>query len=107
LKLNTTEISGLKDVRISLIAAIQIRTNPVDFPFHINHSMSQRVMTVPEELTPEVGHYSNEMLLDITGIDGCEDFEHFGRRLRAHVLAKSAQWASEEWCDKKSYNALF
>lgn len=77
------------------------------------------------EITPRVEQYSiDEMFLDLTGIDVCEDFEHFSRRLRAHVLAttgltvgvgmeptktqaKSAQWASKEWCDKKSYNALF
>lgn len=54
------------------------------------------------------------MFLDLSGIDDCEDFEHFGRRLRARILAmtgliggvgmgpsktpeKSAQWASNEW----------
>lgn len=45
-------------------------------------------MTALEEITPRVEQYSiDEMFLDLTGIDGCEDFEHFGRRLRAHVLA--------------------
>jgi len=83
--------------------------------YALYHSMSQRVMTALEEMTPKVEQYSiDEMFLDLTGIDGCEDFEHFGRRLRAHVmsttgltvgvgmgptktLAKSAQWASKEW----------
>lgn len=69
-------LAGMRKVRSSLIAAIQIRTNPVDFPFHINHSLSQRVMTALEELTPRVEQYSiDEMFLDLTGIDGCEDFE--------------------------------
>lgn len=83
--------------------------------YALYHSLSQRVMTALEEMTPRVEQYSiDEMFLDLTGIDGCEDFEHFGRRLRAHVLAttgltvgvgmgptktlaKSAQWASKEW----------
>ncbi len=52
---------------------------PVGFLFHINHSLSQRVMTALEEMTPRVEQYSiDEMFLDLTGIDGCEDFEHFG-----------------------------
>ncbi len=77
-----------------------------------------------EEMTPKVEQYSiDEMFLDLTGIDGCEDFEHFGRRLRAHVLAttgltvgvgmgptktlaKSAQWASKEWPQFRGVLAL-
>ncbi|ORJ22965.1 DNA polymerase V subunit UmuC [Rouxiella silvae] len=83
--------------------------------YALYHSLSQRVMSALEEMTPKVEPYSiDEMFLDLTGIDGCEDFEHFGRRLRSHVLAttglivgcglgptktlsKSAQWASKEW----------
>lgn len=81
-------------------------------------------MTALEEITPRVEQYSiDEMFLDLTGIDGCEDFEHFGRRLRAHVLAttgltvgvgmgptktlaKSAQWASKEWPQFRGVLAL-
>lgn len=81
-------------------------------------------MTALEEMTPRVEQYSiDEMFLDLTGIDGCEDFEHFGRRLRAHVLAttgltvgvgmgptktlaKSAQWASKEWKQFRGVLAL-
>ncbi|WP_097098691.1 translesion error-prone DNA polymerase V subunit UmuC [Candidatus Pantoea floridensis] len=92
--------------------------------YALYHSMSQRVMTALEELTPKVEQYSiDEMFLDLTGINGCEDFEHFGRRLRAHVLAmtgltvgvgmgptktlaKSAQWASKEWKEFKGVLAL-
>ena len=92
--------------------------------YALYHSMSQRVMTVLEEMTPRVEQYSiDEMFLDLTGIDGCEDFEHFGRRLRAHVLAttgltvgvgmgptktlaKSAQWASKEWPQFRGVLAL-
>ncbi|MEQ0077179.1 translesion error-prone DNA polymerase V subunit UmuC, partial [Klebsiella sp. CN_Kp118] len=87
----------------------------VDFLFHINASMSARVMTHLEELAPRVEQYSiDEMFLDIRGINSCIDFEDFGRQLRVHVgngtgltigvgmgptktLAKSAQWASKEW----------
>lgn len=68
-----------------------------------------------EELASRVEQYSiDEMFLDINGIDGCINFEDFGRQLRGHVLngtgltigvgmgptktlAKSAQWASKEW----------
>jgi len=78
-------------------------------------SMSNRVMAHLEDLAPHVEQYSiDEMFLDIRGIDGCMDFEDFGRWLREHVrsgtgltigvgmgptktLAKSAQWASKEW----------
>ncbi|MBP2171675.1 DNA polymerase V [Erwinia toletana] len=101
--------------RFSLIAAIQIRNKPVDFPFHINHDMSQRVMRVLEELSPAVEQYSiDEMFLGIAGIDRAMPFEDFGRQVRTRVravtgltvgvgmgptktLAKSAQWASKEW----------
>ena len=78
-------------------------------------SMSNRVMAHLEDLAPHLEQYSiDEMFLDIRGIDGCMDFEDFGRQLREHVrsgtgltigvgmgptktLAKSAQWASKEW----------
>lgn len=93
--------------------------------YELYASMSNRVMAHLEELAPRVEQYSiDEMFLDIRNIDSCIDFEDFGRQLREHVrsgtgltigvgmgptktLAKSAQWASKEWCDKKSYNALF
>ncbi len=92
--------------------------------YALYHSMSQRVMTALEEITPRVEQYSiDEMFLDLTGIDFCEDFEHFGRRLRVHVLAttgltvgvgmgptktlaKSAQWASKEWPQFRGVLAL-
>ncbi|MFB0712926.1 translesion error-prone DNA polymerase V subunit UmuC [Buttiauxella noackiae] len=92
--------------------------------YALYHSLSQRVMTVLEELTPRVEQYSiDEMFLDLTGIDSCEDFEHFGRRLKEHVLnttglaigvgigptktlAKSAQWASKEWQQFRGVLAL-
>ena len=93
--------------------------------YELYASMSNRVMAHLEELAPRVEQYSiDEMFLDIRGIDSCIDYEDFGRQLREHVrsgtgltigvgmgptktLAKSAQWSSKEWCDKKSYNALF
>ena len=83
--------------------------------YELYASMSNRVMSHLEELAPRVEQYSiDEMFLDIRGIDGCMDFEDFGRQLREHVrsgtgltigvgmgptktLAKSAQWASKEW----------
>ncbi len=94
------------------------------FSYALYHSLSNRVMMALEEMTPKVEQYSiDEMFLDLTGIDGCEDFEHFGRRLRAHVLAttgltvgvgmgptktlaKSAQWASKEWPQFRGVLAL-
>lgn len=92
--------------------------------YGLYHSLSQRVMIALEELTPRVEQYSiDEMFLVLTGINGCEDFEHFGRRLLAHVLAttgltvgvgmgptktlaKSAQWASKEWKQFRGVLAL-
>lgn len=92
--------------------------------YALYHSLSNRVMMALEEMTPKVEQYSiDEMFLDLSGIDGCEDFEHFGRRLRAHVLAttgltigvgmgptktlaKSAQWASKEWPQFRGVLAL-
>ncbi|EPS4527360.1 Y-family DNA polymerase [Citrobacter koseri] len=83
--------------------------------YELYASMSNRVMAHLEELAPRVEQYSiDEMFLDIHGIDGCINFEDFGRQLRGHVLngtgltigvgmgptktlAKSAQWASKEW----------
>lgn len=39
-----------------------------------------------EDLAPHVEQYSiDEMFLDIQGIDGCMDFENFGRQLRGHI----------------------
>ncbi|MEG3126742.1 translesion error-prone DNA polymerase V subunit UmuC [Pantoea cypripedii] len=92
--------------------------------YALYHSLSQRVMTALEEMAPRVEQYSiDEMFLDLTGIDGCCDFESFGRRLREHVLAttgltigvgmgptktlaKSAQWASKEWKQFRGVLAL-
>ncbi|EMN5850629.1 Y-family DNA polymerase [Enterobacter hormaechei] len=83
--------------------------------YELYASMSNRVMAHLEELAPRVEQYSiDEMFLDIRGIDGCMDYESFGRQVRDHVLcgtgltigvgmgptktlAKSAQWASKEW----------
>ena len=98
------------------------------FAFSSNYelyaSMSARVMSCLEELAPRVEQYSiDEMFLDIRGIDGCINFEDFGRQLRGHVydctgltigvgmgptktLAKSAQWASKEWAQFRGVLAL-
>lgn len=54
--------------------------------YELYASMSARVMNCLEELAPRVEQYSiYEMFLDIAGINGCIDFEDFGRQLRAHV----------------------
>lgn len=83
--------------------------------YELYASLSHRVMTLMEELSPRVEQYSiDEMFLDVRGIDGCTRFEDFGQQLREYVLnctgltigvgmgptktlAKSAQWASKEW----------
>lgn len=124
--------AGAKALGIKMGAPwFQIKTQ--DYPekvhvfssnYALYHSLSQRVMTALEEITPRVEQYSiDEMFLDLTGINGCEDFEAFGRRLRAHVftttgltvgvgmgptktLAKSAQWASKEWKQFRGVLAL-
>ncbi|ELJ4826405.1 translesion error-prone DNA polymerase V subunit UmuC, partial [Salmonella enterica] len=77
--------------------------------------LSNRVMTLLEELSPRVEQYSiDEMFLDVRSINGSVRFEDFGMQLRERVLnstgltigvgmgpsktlAKSAQWASKEW----------
>lgn len=124
--------AGAKKLGIKMGAPwFQIKTQDFTERVHVfssnyafYHSLSTRVMTALEEMTPRVEQYSiDEMFLDLTGIDGCEDFEHFGRRLRSHVLsttgltigvgmgptktlAKSAQWASKEWKQFRGVLAL-
>nr|WP_276325207.1 translesion error-prone DNA polymerase V subunit UmuC [Winslowiella toletana] len=111
-------------LRSPLAALSLIKVYSLNVAFHLTYCMSQRVMTALEEITPRVEQYSiDEMFLDLTGIDFCEDFEHFGRRLRVHVLAttgltvgvgmgptktlaKSAQWASKEWPQFRGVLAL-
>lgn len=124
--------AGAKKLGIKMgVPWFQLKNNPYPeevFIFSSNyglyHNLSQRVMTALEEIAPRVEQYSiDEMFLDLTGIDSCEDFEHFGRRLRTHVLnitgltvgvgmgptktlAKSAQWASKEWKQFRGVLAL-
>lgn len=92
--------------------------------YELYASMSNRVMTCLEDLSPRVEQYSiDEMFLDLRGINGCMAFEDFGRQLREHVyactrmtvgvgmaptktLAKSAQWASKEWPQFRGVLAL-
>lgn len=92
--------------------------------YELYASMSNRVMTCLEDLSPRVEQYSiDEMFLDLRGVDGCMAFEDFGRQLREHVyactrmtigvgmgptktLAKSAQWASKEWPQFRGVLAL-
>ncbi|KDE34190.1 hypothetical protein AW40_23235 [Kosakonia radicincitans UMEnt01/12] len=60
----------------------------VYFPFHINASLSNRVMSCLEELAPRVEQYSiDEMFLDLRGVDNALRFEEFGVQLREHVYA--------------------
>lgn len=49
--------------------------------------MSQRVMTLLEEMAPAVEIYSiDEAFLDLTGVGHCCSLEAFGREVRRHVL---------------------
>lgn len=57
---------------------------PIDFLFHINGDMSERVMTLIESLVPAVEVYSiDEAFADLTGIDGRDAL---GRKIRSLVL---------------------
>lgn len=77
--------------------------------------MSQRVMSVLEEMSPSVEIYSiDEAFLDVTGINNCMSLEQFGRDVREKVrrytnltvgvgigqtktLAKLANYAAKKW----------
>ncbi|WP_454767527.1 translesion error-prone DNA polymerase V subunit UmuC [Escherichia coli] len=83
--------------------------------YALYHSMSQRVMTVLESLSPAVEPYSiDEMFIDLRGVNRCISPEVFGHQLREQVMswtgltmgvgiaptktqAKSAQWATKQW----------
>lgn len=83
--------------------------------YELYASMSARVMSCLEEISPRVEQYSiDEMFIDVKGIDSCLTYEAFGHKLRDQVknwtgltigvgfgptktLAKAAQWASKEW----------
>ncbi|MEN4771004.1 translesion error-prone DNA polymerase V subunit UmuC [Duffyella gerundensis] len=124
--------AGAKKLGIKMGAPwFQIRAQAFSEPVHVfssnyalYHTLSQRVMMSLEAMAPRVEQYSiDEMFLDLTGIDACEDFEHYGRRLRQYVydntgltvgvgmgptktLAKSAQWAGKEWPQFRGVLAL-
>ncbi|HBM2521591.1 TPA: translesion error-prone DNA polymerase V subunit UmuC [Enterobacter hormaechei] len=124
--------AGAKKLGIKMGAPwFQIRAQGFSEPVHVfssnyalYHTLSQRVMMSLEAMAPRVEQYSiDEMFLDLTGIDACEDFEHYGRRLRQYVydntgltvgvgmgptktLAKSAQWAGKEWPQFRGVLAL-
>lgn len=103
------------DVRLSLIAAIQIRTNTVDFPFHINGDMSARMMAILGEMAAGQEVYSiDESFLDVTGISKLIPLETFGQQMRERIrretgliidvgfgptktLAKLANHAAKKW----------
>jgi nucleotidyltransferase/DNA polymerase involved in DNA repair len=58
---------------------------PVDFLFHINGDMSERVMTLIESMVPAAEVYSiDESFADLTGVPGCLDA--LGCRIRSTVL---------------------
>ncbi|ARA80087.1 DUF4113 domain-containing protein [Pseudomonas amygdali pv. lachrymans] len=60
----------------------------VDFLFHINGDMSQRVMSIIESMVPAVEVYSiDEAFADLTGIPG--DMTEFGRTIRAAVYKRT------------------
>lgn len=76
----------LVNVRCSLIAAIQSRNNPVDFPFHINASMSARFAAVVKSLSSRVEQYSiDELFVDCRGMETVMSLEGFGHQLRREV----------------------
>jgi len=103
------------DVRLSLIAAIQIRTNTVDFPFHINGDMSARMMAILGEMAAGQEVYSiDESFLDVSGIGRLIPLETFGQQMRERIrretgliigvgfgptktLAKLANHAAKKW----------
>ncbi|MEN4587085.1 translesion error-prone DNA polymerase V subunit UmuC [Pantoea agglomerans] len=103
------------NVCFSLIAAIQSRNNPVDFPFHINGDMSARMMAILGEMAAGQEVYSiDESFLDVTGIDNLIPLEAFGQQMRERIrketgliigvgfgptktLAKLANHASKKW----------
>ena len=77
--------------------------------------MSQRVMTILEEMAPSVEIYSiDEAFMDLTGVQNCMALETFGRQVRERVrkethltvgvgiaqtktLAKLANFAAKKW----------
>jgi len=83
--------------------------------YELYASMSNRMISLMEELSPRVEQYSiDEIFIDISGLEPYISFEDFGHQLRQHILkgtgltigigggisktlAKSAQWASKEW----------
>ncbi|MBD8234894.1 translesion error-prone DNA polymerase V subunit UmuC, partial [Pantoea agglomerans] len=97
------------------IAVIQIRTNPVDFPFHINGDMSARMMAILGDIAPGQEIYSiDESFLDVSGIAAYMPLEEYGHQMRDRVrkeigltigvgfgpsktLAKLANFAAKKW----------
>ena len=72
--------------RAGLMGPPITETHPqVEFLFHINGDMSERVMTLIESRVPSAEVYSiDECFADLTGIAG--DLSVFGRQLRSRVL---------------------
>ncbi|MFE0587963.1 Y-family DNA polymerase [Pantoea vagans] len=106
-------------VRFSLRAVIQIRTNPVDFPFHINGDMSACMMAILGEMAAGQEVYSiDESFLDVSGIGRLIPLETFGQQMRERIrretgliigvdfgatktLAKLANHAAKKWTQTK------
>ncbi|WP_352231530.1 MULTISPECIES: hypothetical protein [unclassified Pantoea] len=58
----------------------------VDFPFHINGDMSNRMMSIPGEMASGQEIYSiDESFLDCTGITSYMPLEEFDRQMRSRV----------------------
>ncbi|ANI31863.1 DNA polymerase V subunit UmuC [Yersinia entomophaga] len=55
--------------------------------YELYADMSNRVMTVLEDMAPSVEIYSiDEAFLDVSGVSNCMSLEQFGRNVRARVL---------------------
>ncbi|WP_312289535.1 DinB/UmuC family translesion DNA polymerase [Stutzerimonas nitrititolerans] len=66
----------------------QAKVDGLDFPFHINGDISERVMTVIEGLVPKLEVYSiDEAFAELTGIQS--DLVRLGREIRSQVLAST------------------
>lgn len=83
--------------------------------YELYADMSQRVMSILEEMAPRVEVYSiDESFMDLTGVRNCIELEGFGRQVRARVLretgltvgvgigqtktlAKLANFAAKKW----------
>lgn len=86
--------------------------------YELYADMSNRVMSILEELSPRVEIYSiDEAFCDVTGVQNCRDLTGFGREIRQTIrqktrlyvgvgiaptktLAKLANYAAKRWADR-------